>query len=391
MQYTDNNMDELFRKAAARYPLKTGEKNWEAVSAAASSAAVPDAVAHKNKPGILPALLLSFLLMGIPFLLFPPLQHKASASFVVQAINSQDALPVQVQKRMDIVKPAAADKLKSTCKAANHKANRPVITNNIKSFDQPIEQNDGNLLRLHLPVVNPALALPPAVVKASAFIAVNKSNTTIEPLLATTKAVHHNANGFYFGAEGGLQWNQVKSQGFNRPGWTAGIVAGWRLSPALAVETGIALSQKYYFTDGKYFDMHKAAASMPANMSVTSLSGSSHLLEWPVSLAYNIQKRKKSTLFIKAGIVSYILTHESNDYLAVINGQQQNAAGKYNEQHGYFAAVAQFAMGYQYNAGKKLAIRIEPYIQTPIKGIGVGGVQVMTAGLHIGLLRFPQH
>ncbi len=43
----------------------------------------------------------------------------------------------------------------------------------------------------------------------------------------------------------------------------------------MAVETGFIISQKKYFSSGKYFSMKTVAASMPAGMKVVSLNGKS--------------------------------------------------------------------------------------------------------------------
>ncbi|HEY1021564.1 MAG TPA: hypothetical protein VGE06_04595, partial [Flavisolibacter sp.] len=60
MQYPNNDMDELFRKAAEEYPLNTGSANWKAVQAA---------LAGEEKPRPLPKGNLRWLFVLLPFLL----------------------------------------------------------------------------------------------------------------------------------------------------------------------------------------------------------------------------------------------------------------------------------------------------------------------------------
>jgi hypothetical protein len=125
---------------------------------------------------------------------------------------------------------------------------------------------------------------------------------------------------------------------------------------------------------------------MPANMTINSLEGTSTLIEIPVSVKYNFSK-KKNTLYAKAGVSSYIMTKESNKYQAVLSGQQQEVNSAYNNTHCYLASDVRLAVGYQHVLNKKLNIRVEPYIQIPLKGIGIGTLPVTSTGLQLVLTR----
>ena len=59
MQDVNNDMDDLFRKAAEQYPLKTDGADWEKISAGLQAASVPAAEEkEKRRRGILWLLLL---------------------------------------------------------------------------------------------------------------------------------------------------------------------------------------------------------------------------------------------------------------------------------------------------------------------------------------------
>jgi hypothetical protein len=90
-------------------------------------------------------------------------------------------------------------------------------------------------------------------------------------------------------------------------------------------------------------------------------------------------------IFGSAGISSYIMIKEKNDYLVMVNGNQQQMTGNYRGTNRYVAAAINLSAGYEYKSGNRTRIRIEPYIQIPIKDIGVGYMPVTTAGLHAGI------
>ena len=99
---------------------------------------------------------------------------------------------------------------------------------------------------------------------------------------------------------------------------------------------------------------------------------------------YNFSK-KKNSFYGKAGISTYLMTKENNNYNAVVSGQQQNINSTYTNTHCYTAATVNIGAGYQFGITKKLKIGIEPYLQIPLKGIGIGYMPVTSTGIQLVL------
>lgn len=385
MQHSDNDMDELFRKAADKYPLKTGVKNWEDVSPFIASTAAVAVVPAKKYKRMGTALFLICCIMAAALITADLThQHRVSANRIAgkdkkqpPETNTQISPAPQNNAVTDFVYPIIA-KVKNK---PLYPAQRTGKTNIYNGIPEEL---------INLPVHQ----IPAAIIHPSNFAALKQNSPLIKQnitnpsdLSKTYKSEKNKKTGLYIGLQAGLQLNEVKGQGFNKPGFSAGFTGGISLSKRFSVETGIAWSQRYFFTDGKYFDMGKAGAAMPSNMTLISMNSSSHIFEVPVSLKYNIATLQPAGWFFTAGFNSFILTKESNHYLAVINGQQQNEPGNYNTHKSYFFAAAQFSAGYQYTLQKQIRLRIEPYVQIPLKGMGIGEVQVMTAGIHLGVFR----
>ena len=89
---------------------------------------------------------------------------------------------------------------------------------------------------------------------------------------------------------------------------------------------------------------------MPAEMKVLSLEGSSNMYQLPVAFKYDIIYKKGIHLFSSAGISSYILTKEKNDYQVSMNGVQQNMQGMYKHVSAGFASSIDVSIGYEYTA-----------------------------------------
>ena len=127
---------------------------------------------------------------------------------------------------------------------------------------------------------------------------------------------------------------------------------------------------------------------MPSGMDILSLEGANHTLEIPVKIKYDFLHGDKSNFFSSAGITSYIMTHEKNDYLVTMNGVQQTMISSYKNKSRSFAATLDISAGYEHKIGRSNYFRIEPYIQIPLKGMGVGSMQMVSTGLRIGITKF---
>ena len=194
-------------------------------------------------------------------------------------------------------------------------------------------------------------------------------------------------HGFYYGLLLGAEMNTVKNQDMKKVGFDIGLTGGYRFSTRLSAETGILFSQKYYTTSGEYFSLKEIGATMPAATKVMEVKGTSKVLEIPVHLRYDFFNKKDHRYFSSAGFSSYILTKESNQYRTSLNGIESMMYGTYKKNRSYFAASLDLAVGYEKNFGKKNNIRFQPYIQLPVKGIGVGNLHVMSTGVHIAITR----
>ena len=67
---------------------------------------------------------------------------------------------------------------------------------------------------------------------------------------------------------------------------------------------------------------------------------------------------------------------------------KQNITSTYKQANRYFAAAIDLSIGYEFNIQKNRSLRMEPYLQIPLKGIGVGIMPVTSTGLHIGYTFF---
>jgi hypothetical protein len=378
-------MDDLFRSAAENYQLKAVE-DWDKVAPFLSGQATTPAAAVKpaNKKTrlifalilILSPLLVTYYRYEKPEQTVPPIvsNNREAQSEVLKPGNSVDhstKFSVPVARSQENSTQTTASTVNQDLTHSPTSRNPLIIdllslNPSMQTIERPHNRNIEILSKLttepYPPVVNSA--------PTAASIPVKKTPEV---------------RGFYLGFNAGPQWNQVEGQGYNKTGFNLGLIGGFSFNNKLAVESGIAYSRKYYYSDGQYFHMKKNPGT--PTMKVISLEGSSNVIEIPMKVKYDIIDKKKGELFVTSGISTYILTKENNQYYALINGSPQNANVIYKDKKIYLAGGLNLSAGYSIHLKKKTDIRIEPYMQIPFKGTGVGSMRVTTSGLNIGLTR----
>jgi hypothetical protein len=418
MQDIDQNMDELFRKAAADYPLKLNESGWDDIAAAlpTNGQAAPAKKNNLRKYTTGLFLLLALLLVG-------GITNYTTKNDSKKNINEKTALHENILPAINqnkIETPALENKLiavagsKQKKNLTNSLAVQP-INAYTKSFfktkstakqngviELPVQKNENTeanglfYTAEKRKLFNPLPVTLPDLISSDHFAAGEKLKVE-KNVLPETKIILPSdtktgtkispKNNFYAGIMSGPLLDEVKNQGLKKTGFSAGIIAGYQLKKNLSVETGLFFAKKPYYSAGKYFSMKKIGGSMQG-MDLLSLEGNNQVLEIPLRLKYDFLQRSKSNLFSSAGISSYVSTYEKNNYLVFINGAQQTMLSSYKNKSRSLAATLELSAGYEHNAGKRMTIRIEPYMQIPLKGMGVGSMQMKSSGLRLGIIKF---
>ena len=133
--------------------------------------------------------------------------------------------------------------------------------------------------------------------------------------------------------------------------------------------------------------MKTISSSMPTDMKIMDVKSSTDFLQIPIHVRYDLKNRNDHRFFAAAGFSSYILFKESNSYHTMHNGNEAMMYSTYKNRDSYFAGSFDVSIGYEKDIGNTATLRIEPYLQLPLKGVGVGELQLKTAGARLVLTR----
>lgn len=391
MQQLDDNMDDLYRRAAENFPLQEA-KDWEGVQ---SRLLVEQKTVAPLKRGTLKRikfsaiflLLLIFISTGIIYNYIDFRYEKEGNLSHVTPPLKKSSTAISYKKIAGTI----PDETASLKREVYQDGKKSMERNNdtyLKKNETVLEEKIGTHILMYpneifkpifTAIINTQILLVKEKVTAFSEVKLNPSGNVQNKL--------KEGGTFYIGLSAGLGYSWVGTMPFSFTNGEGGMVAGYNFDNKFSVETGFLISNKYYKSSGPSFNMDKMKSAMPSGMEIERLEGQSKLVEIPVKALYNLYNRKQNKIFISAGASAFFLKKEFNHYHVILNGQEGLMTGYYNTKEFIFPATVNLSAGWQHSVSRSLDIRLEPYVQLPLKGIGVGQLSIKSAGIHIGVLR----
>jgi hypothetical protein len=188
----------------------------------------------------------------------------------------------------------------------------------------------------------------------------------------------------YIGLTGAPDFSTVKMQATKAVGTTWGLILGYSFNSHWAVESGVYLDRKKYYTAGEYY---KGEVSLQPYTSLQSVNGTCNMWEVPLNVRYNFNPGSKITWFATAGASSYFMTKQHYAYEVEGGGGATWPGGAWTDSahSNYLFSIINVSGGFEQRIGKIGNLRIEPYLRIPLSGIGSGRLPIMSAGLNIGI------
>lgn len=165
---------------------------------------------------------------------------------------------------------------------------------------------------------------------------------------------------------------------FSSTGYKIGITVSYRLSDRFSVSTGILQSDVRYAAQGK--DYNPPSGYWNYGISADEVLAQCLLIDIPVRLEYKVKQWERSGIFISGGVSSYIMLNEQ--YRFSYDRDDTGLAQEWNDNTGtgHWLSNAGFSAGYEFEVIPNWNLRIEPFLQIPISGVGWGDVNLYSAG-----------
>lgn len=413
MQYVNDDMDELFRRAAQDYPLNTGGADWEKVQKALeeppAGAERPSGKDHRRH------LLWLLLLLPLPWIC-TQYGDKGGKGISEAPAGSQERARPQLRRT-----PVQAKEENAPSAARNHVetsiASLPPQTTSASPMEHrgifkaaretysPVAEKEVPTGEIGLPMalkdrapatVQPGTAEipstkmeepiasldqkkdPPVVAKDSA------DTTAVEPPVIKKEQSPRKPR-LYAGVIGGVDITSVEMQKVKKVGHDIGVVAGYSITKKWSVEAGLLSSEKAYYSSGD----HLYKAYLLPGTKLREAEGDCRMWEVPLVVRYQFHPEKTNRWFISAGSASYFMKKESYDYTYyyTATGQEVKRSRSYNADSRHLFAAAQLSGGYSRGLGRSMELRIEPYLKLPLRKVGYYDLPLTSFGVHAGITK----
>lgn len=432
MQYVNDDMDELFKRAAENYPLDTNSADWNKVLSALQGETVAKPISEEKKNNNKGRLLWLLLLL--------PLGLVCNQLYSPGIFNGKQASKGSSANENIIVDRGTSQKNTNSGGISDNNNDNTTVTNERAKVDKGLTGESGNKNSVDpgMPASTTTYPSYPGYAKTERKNYLSDNNIThtknqitnqeaddnlfiigidrrkrlpevlfshplqndvttsvtkkLNPLFSSSEEKSKqpirvaSRKRFYAGVAGGVDATTIKFQKIENAGAAYGLLFGYQFNKKWSVETGAFLEKKYYYTEGKYFNALKAG--IPPSWQVDNISGNCKMIEVPVSLKYNFSAHKNSNWFVTAGSSSYFMKKQNYNYDYYYGSWGPYPSKKsYDTSSTYLFSNISLSVGYSHRLGNFGDLRVEPYLKLPVSGIGIGSLPMFSTGLQVGITR----
>ncbi|HTQ28156.1 MAG TPA: outer membrane beta-barrel protein [Puia sp.] len=218
----------------------------------------------------------------------------------------------------------------------------------------------------------------------------NIRNTDIvHPNKNNDRSAYHN-RALKIGLAAGPDYTNVKSATNNLLSSNIGVTLGYEFLHRWSINTGFMYTKKNYGANGE--DFHGKPGYI-SNDSILFVQGNCSMFEIPLTIRYDFSTGKKTAFFVNGGVSSYLMKNENYQFYcsdpAWPNYVWRTGWQAYNNPQGYLFAVADLSAGIEQQLGKGFSFQAEPYARIPLKGVGVGSLQLSSYGIYFSIRYAP--
>ncbi len=437
MNEWDNDINNLFKRAAEEYPLKTGKGEWHKVEHKLSNKHTN--ALYEKKPNSFKkySVLLAFLTIAFAGFI-------AWNQYYFDESTAKRALTQQTDAPKKIIKPQSTNHDSDTLNALSNKSvaikngkpsqhgasmdlehtnsqyNRAInssikddITiNAISAHLDKIKTSPGDVADL-LKLSNYSIDKDAAIEPIESLI--TPTNTLVSPdrlSLSNIDQIHQPlnidiANNFsysrkkstvlkssltpiienmYMGLTASAEFSSVKKSGFTNVGSSFSLIAGYQFSNKLSFETGVRRNNIFYKSNGAYYD--RSNFNLTDKAKIVSLRAYNRITEVPFMIRYSVTKSEKNNFSFAAGTNITILHQQNYTYEIDRYREKVSIYREYDKAPAKILSHLLISAGYDREITNNTKLRVEPYYKLPLRPMGAGNLSVTGFGASIGLIRY---
>lgn len=153
------------------------------------------------------------------------------------------------------------------------------------------------------------------------------------------------------------------------------LLLEYRLTKKLTLQTGVNFSKKKYSSD---FQSYRAWTGGTGTKPLT-VDGICSVVDIPINLRLNAFQMNRNTFFISGGVSSYLMSDEIYTYnYAWGPPKVRDWTGNSSS---FYWSTLNLSAGVERKMNKHFTLQVEPFLKTPLVGVGRGLVNLYSSGL----------
>lgn len=154
------------------------------------------------------------------------------------------------------------------------------------------------------------------------------------------------------------------------------ILLEYPLSQHISISSGAIISRKVYSSPEEIvYGQYKANA----------VDGTCKVFDLPINANISIANRNKLSVYGSLGLSSYFMLSEDYTFYVNTNSGVRQFDWSFKKENIDWFSVFNLSLGAQYRVGNKTHIQAEPFLKTPIEGIGEWDLNLSSWGIFIGI------
>ncbi|GAA4039335.1 hypothetical protein GCM10022409_26200 [Hymenobacter glaciei] len=177
----------------------------------------------------------------------------------------------------------------------------------------------------------------------------------------------------------------VKFADVQAPHLNVGLTLEYQLGQRWRVTTGVQRSTKSYYARREDYDWSVYPKALTRDF--TTVDGNCTVVDVPLNLRYDALVTPRYRVFGTVGLSSFFMQRErySYDYYDYASSTDVLWERSYSNANQHWFSVLNLSAGYEYGLGTHWRLQAEPYVKVPLAGVGVGKVQLLSAGVYVGV------
>lgn len=176
-------------------------------------------------------------------------------------------------------------------------------------------------------------------------------------------------------------YSSINFSSSDKSGINYGALVGYTFNNRWSVYTGVISSKKLYSST----EIESSYSSGGNSYPVEKLDGDCRILDIPINVYYNFFPERSLSLKAGVGFSSYLMLNETYvycvDYYGTDTYYEQNVKGKNNE----WFKVLNLSITAEKRLTNRLSAEVEPFVKVPLAGVGEGKVSLVSLGAFVNV------